>query len=65
MIVMKMKLEFADWTPASARVKKVFERVTGKAEDEGRKSGLDESRLETMSLGALLYYALMGEGIAL
>lgn len=64
MIVMKMKMEFADWTPASARVKKVFERVTGKTE-ENRKGVTDEARLETMSLGALLYYALMGEEMAL
>jgi hypothetical protein len=56
-------LEFSDWTPAGARMKKVFDRVTGKAEEETRKGHVDESRLESMSLGALLYYALMGEGM--
>ena len=65
MIVTKMKLEFSDLTLASTRVKRIFERVSEKKQDEIRGKGQAESRLETMSLGALLYYVLVGDGLAL
>jgi hypothetical protein len=65
MIVTKMKLEFSDLTSASIRMKKIFERVSEKKQDDVRSKVQAESRLETMSLGALLYHALVGDGLVL
>jgi hypothetical protein len=61
MIVSKVKLEFSEapWairTGAGQSARRVLERVTDEVKP------VKTLALETMSLGELLYYALMGEG---
>ena len=63
MILAKVRLEFSEgrWSVSngpSDSVRGVFERVTAKGESKMEKG----VKLERMSLGALLYQTLMGEG---